>query len=721
MKICFMCDLHLPFDKNALQYDVLSWAIADVSKKRPDCIAFVGDVTCDGNESVYDNFVERMENTGITFLYIPGNSDLRDNESENSIYKKTSPCKNTVNGVDIYAVNDSNRGISDEQMAILESADGKSIVFMHHPPQNHDKATVAKLTEWRAAHPDTVIFYGHRHISLNEGTEICLQAMDPDKSIGESPCITYFDTETGELRKSYYFAPVPTDLYGFMGISCYDPIGQIDFAIQNGLKCIELRPNCVKADRESLKNAVERWRAAGGENLSIHLPDVAWRDGEVTTKVEYDILVELISALNADRVTQHVPKVSVREIKENSQALDNICRFIADKLNSVEHSIVVGVENMHMTAADTADDSRRFGYIPEECILFMDTLAGVCRHRVGINFDIGHARNNAPYSQKYQISTWFSMLGEHIVGYHIHQVYEKNGVYENHMEIADIYGRLISYASFFKCWSSERIRKAPVIFEMRPSNAYEITLDTFRKYREKNIFDLHSHTYYSNCGRDDPHALIKTAIENGVALLGITDHNYGIGDRKQAYIGDVRALAEQYRDRIKIVCGIEIATLPGFYDIKSPEEIKDFDYCLIEHITYDDSFVKGNIFELCKEFGILCGIAHTDLFAYCDKFGFDYVDFFKKMAENNIFWEMNVSFDSIHKYREHKYVLDFMNDEEKQRIVREAGVYVSVGFDSHRCEDYDGNKVHQMYDFLKQKGIKTADEMILASIKERFF
>ena len=85
MKICFMCDLHLPFDKNALQYDVLSWAIADVSKKRPDCIAFVGDVTCDGNEAVYDNFIESMEKTGIRFLYIPGNSDLRDNESKNSI------------------------------------------------------------------------------------------------------------------------------------------------------------------------------------------------------------------------------------------------------------------------------------------------------------------------------------------------------------------------------------------------------------------------------------------------------------------------------------------------------------------------------------------------------------------------------------------------------------------------------------------------------------
>ena len=32
MKICFMCDLHLPFRQETLQYDVLKWAIEDVKK-----------------------------------------------------------------------------------------------------------------------------------------------------------------------------------------------------------------------------------------------------------------------------------------------------------------------------------------------------------------------------------------------------------------------------------------------------------------------------------------------------------------------------------------------------------------------------------------------------------------------------------------------------------------------------------------------------------------
>ena len=32
--------------------------------------------------------------------------------------------------------------------------------------------------------------------------------------------------------------------------------------------------------------------------------------------------------------------------------------------------------------------------------------------------------------------------------------------------------------------------------------------------------------------------------------------------------------------------------------------------------------------------------------------------------------ELNVSYDSIHKYNEHRYVLDLMNDKEKLEIVK---------------------------------------------------
>ena len=52
MIIGFLCDLHLPSSKEVLQYDVMQWAMDDLTEKKPDCIAFAGDVTCDGNGEV---------------------------------------------------------------------------------------------------------------------------------------------------------------------------------------------------------------------------------------------------------------------------------------------------------------------------------------------------------------------------------------------------------------------------------------------------------------------------------------------------------------------------------------------------------------------------------------------------------------------------------------------------------------------------------------------
>ena len=713
MKICFMCDLHLPCEKGALQYDVLDWAIEDIRKKGADCIVYAGDVTCDGNETVYKDFLNKLNSLEIPFLYVPGNSDLRCSDSKETVRKLSSPTKNVVNGQLIFAVNDCDGNVDDDTLSLLEQADKNSIVFMHHPISSLSGASREKMLSWRNYHKDTKLFYGHLHKSLEDDNSISLQAMDPDKAIGENCCIYYYDTATSKGRKAYYFSPVPTDLYSYFGVSCYDIERDIKLAVKNGLKCIELRPSCASFDKAELCALVEKWRKSGGENLSVHLPEVHYENGIAFVDEKYARCVEIAKILKAERLVQHVPIVSVKTVNEDKDCLDKICNLLADYINGIEHEVVVGVENMHMTSKDTPDENRRFGYIPQECLLFMKTLSEKCRHKVGINFDIGHARNNAPYSQTYQISTWLATVGKYIVGYHIHQVTYENGIFENHMPITDVYGKLISFGSFFKNWAMERINKVPVIFEMRPENAYETTLKTFDRDKKRKVFDIHSHTYYSNCGRDNPKDLIETAIHNGISVLGICDHNYGIGDRKEQYLQEIRGFAKTYADRIRVLCGIEIATLPHLFDITDKTQIRNFDYCLIEHITDPQSIVGNDLIGFCKNLGIPCGIAHTDLFAYCDLYGFDYYEFFKSLADNGIFWEMNVTYDSIHGYREHQYVLDFMKDADKQNTVKKAGTVISIGCDSHRCEDYDGFKVHTMYDFLTENGFNTADKMLL--------
>ena len=167
-------------------------------------------------------------------------------------------------------------------------------------------------------------------------------------------------------------------------------------------------------------------------------------------------------------------------LQRQSQSLYKIARVLKEKLSPLGNDITLGVENMHMTEGELPNDNRRFGYIPEQCIAFMNALKEICPFKVGINFDIGHARNNAPYSSIYQISSWLTLVGKHAVGYHIHQVTLDENGFNNHMPITDVYGSLISYASLFKCLEQNSINYAPFIMEMRPDNAYPISLSTFK-------------------------------------------------------------------------------------------------------------------------------------------------------------------------------------------------------------------------------------------------
>ena len=93
--------------------------------------------------------------------------------------------------------------------------------------------------------------------------------------------------------------------------------------------------------------------------------------------------------------------------------------------------------------------------------------------------------------------------------------------------------------------------------------------------------DLHSHTYYSFCGKDAPEAVVEAAIAGGLELFGITDHNYGIGYSRldvfqhpaapdfrgscertlRRYFDHINLIREKYADRIRVLRGIELCTL----------------------------------------------------------------------------------------------------------------------------------------------------------------
>ena len=113
--------------------------------------------------------------------------------------------------------------------------------------------------------------------------------------------------------------------------------------------------------------------------------------------------------------------------------------------------------------------------------------------------------------------------------------------------------------------------------------------------------DLHSHTYYSYCGKDSPEDVIKNAIDCGLEFIGISDHYHGIVLTRGGFVYDedrdihwmhtnalrryydhIKLLAEKYRDKTKVWCGLEITTIDyGYTLIPDGVDIrfdKDFDY-----------------------------------------------------------------------------------------------------------------------------------------------
>ncbi len=228
------------------------------------------------------------------------------------------------------------------------------------------------------------------------------------------------------------------------------------------------------------------------------------------------------------------------------------------------------------------------------------------------------------------------------------------------------------------------------------------------------IQDLHSHTYYSFCGKDAPERVIEEAIAGGIEVLGFTDHSYGIAISRDctvnsptrredfqrsfdAYVDHIGLLKEKYAEDIDIKCGVEIATenqarliMPGGIDLSR------FDFCLVESIGSSNT-VCTDLFEFAEGCGCpVIGLAHTDLTTFIAEKGFDTFEYFSKMAKMGIFWEMNVNYDSIHNYREHRYVKNFLQNRELQELVRKSGLKLSVGFDGHRVEDYLPKRIHDV-------------------------
>lgn len=486
MNICFVCDIHLPYTKNSIQHAAFDWIFDFIKKGREDVLVFAGDFTANGDINAANYFKNKIQNLDIPVIVMTGNSDLRTSENIDYIQSMRTQSYNEINGQVIYAADDSTGQISEETLNELYSLEKDALVVFHHPIEDLSEPSKSKMIKWRESHPDNIVFCAHKHISKVDGNTIYIQALDPDKAIGTHPCITHFDTKTKIVSNALFTSYAPKDIFDYIGISCFYPVEDIRFATDNDIRHIELRDTVIENDFDDVKVEIEKWRTSGGKTLSMHAPEVSLEDAVNGQSDKWDKFTEMAALLNADRITLHVPKTSVKTIRENPDNMKCIVRFLKVYFSKLKSSCIIGVENMHMTSHEKSDETRRFGYIPGEVLEFMNILDEALIQKVGINFDTGHARNNAPFSQKYSVGAWFEEVGKYAVGYHIHQVTYDNGKFSNHMPIDHPYGKLISCASLFDCWSRNMINKAPVICEIRGDGSqgeYESTIEMFNRIK----------------------------------------------------------------------------------------------------------------------------------------------------------------------------------------------------------------------------------------------
>lgn len=243
------------------------------------------------------------------------------------------------------------------------------------------------------------------------------------------------------------------------------------------------------------------------------------------------------------------------------------------------------------------------------------------------------------------------------------------------------------------------------------------------------IQDLHAHTYYSFCSKDRPETVVETALAGGIEQLGICDHNYGVGcaradfcwnmgtrldadygDTLVRYFDHMNYIREKYAKKIKILCGIEICTLKGkdSYALPDKTDVSFFDFALLENLDHPQSITNGDLFAYARRCGCPVGVAHTDMFSFIQSQGEEPHRYFRKMAENGIFWEINVNYDSLHGFKQHDYATEFFKNKTQQEIVKSSGVRLSVGFDGHIAKEYKAQRIRTACKLIKDAGIRLA-------------
>ncbi len=490
MKIGFLCDSHVGGGEKSPQYAYLCKAVEQMKKDGIDTVVCLGDITAFGESAVFDRCVSLLGKFNNAFVLL-GNADVRKKEDKDIILSKAKEVffregKKNFLGLHLIAGR-----IKEEDFAKIENLCSGDVLMMHYGVHSLIVEHRERLEEILKGKKLNVI-HAHSHkrfdYYIGESRVFGLRALDPDKSIGDYPCITYFDTETEEYTEKVFAEnkKLLEEIASHFGISCADNIRELHCAIDNKISAVELRMSTIKEDEAEIYSLINEWRDETQGYLSAHMPNIKYDGEEVAGIEDWLIAIERSLKYRVDGITVHPPRIKKSILYSNNELLEQLIDLYATSFARFEGSVKIGIENVHKTKAEAEaglpNEELGFGYTPDDVLFFVNKLnEKLGKNRVGVVLDVGHTKNNGSLSSIYTVGSWYEMVGDKTVAYHIHQVLSTENGMKNHNAIENWFGPLISYSSFFYSWDKGIINRAPVFLEVRGSENYLKSVNAFNE------------------------------------------------------------------------------------------------------------------------------------------------------------------------------------------------------------------------------------------------
>jgi histidinol phosphatase-like PHP family hydrolase len=222
------------------------------------------------------------------------------------------------------------------------------------------------------------------------------------------------------------------------------------------------------------------------------------------------------------------------------------------------------------------------------------------------------------------------------------------------------------------------------------------------------MMNIHNHTTYSD-GRFSPRDIIEAAIRAGLSAVGISDHYRTTRTRSLApssleeYQEHVGRLAVQYKEKIKVMVGVEVDASPdrtediGYLPLA---QFNKLDFVVFEHVQDDQAggMSLWELFDLRKELEPPVGLAHNDIarnFADIDP-----AVLIPVLETNHIFLELCPGMRHARLQRpQYRQSLDFYTR------LKGTKVGLSIGTDSHDSLEEVGD-VGDAYAFVRELGLE---------------